>query len=161
MRSCTDRIASVVDNLLTCLENVPALRQLHHGPTPPRSRADFLATVFEVARTGICIVDETGMFVRVNPAFCQLVDYSLAELVGRHYAMCAPPSVAEVKDKFLDALLGDSPKIRANGRSGGARGAVRWAGELGPSRARRTALRRHHLSPTSPTASAPRPRSRR
>ncbi len=80
-------------------------------PRHPDLELDFLATVFEVARTGICIVDETGMFVRVNPAFCQLVDYSPAELVGRHYAMCAPPSVAEVKDKFLDALLGDSPKI--------------------------------------------------
>jgi PAS domain-containing protein len=60
-------------------------------PRHPDLELDFLATVFEVARIGICVVDEAGMFVRVNPAFCAMV--------------------AGVKERFLEALLADSPKI--------------------------------------------------
>ena len=63
-------------------------------PHHPDLELDFLATVFEVARIGICVVDETGMFVRVNPALCAWLDYRAEDLVGRHYAMCAPPVVA-------------------------------------------------------------------
>lgn len=80
-------------------------------PRPPDLELDFLATVFEVARTGICVVDEAGLFVRVNPAFCALVDYRPSELTGKHYVMCAPPEIAAVKDRFLAALLADSPRI--------------------------------------------------
>ena len=80
-------------------------------PGHPNLDLDFLATVFDVARIGICVVDGAGRFVRVNPAFCTLVDYRSDELIGHHYSICAPPSVVETKDKFLAALVADSPKI--------------------------------------------------
>jgi PAS domain S-box-containing protein len=80
-------------------------------PGHPNLDLDFLATVFDVARIGICVVDGAGRFVRVNPAFCSLVDYRSDELIGQHYSICAPPSVVEAKDRFLAALLTDSPKI--------------------------------------------------
>jgi PAS domain S-box-containing protein len=80
-------------------------------PGHPNPDLDFLATVFDVAGIGICVLDEAGRFVRVNPAFCTLVDYPPDQLIGQHYSICAPPSVVEIKDKFLGALLADSPKI--------------------------------------------------
>ncbi|MDB5812463.1 MAG: domain S-box [Betaproteobacteria bacterium] len=42
---------------------------------------DFLTTVFNVARIGICLTDENGYFVEVNPAFCELFGYTSTELV--------------------------------------------------------------------------------
>jgi PAS domain S-box-containing protein len=80
-------------------------------PGHPNLELDFLATVFEVARIGICVTDEAGLFVRVNPAFCEMVRYRTEELVGKDYSMCAPVSVANVRDRFLDALLSDSARI--------------------------------------------------
>ena len=80
-------------------------------PGHPDLEHDFLATVFHVVRTGICIIDERGCFVRVNPAFCELVGFEPDELIGHHYTMAAPESVIAVAEKFLLAAFADSPKI--------------------------------------------------
>jgi PAS domain S-box-containing protein len=80
-------------------------------PGHPDLELDLLATVFDVARIGICVIDDAGRFARVNPAFCALVDYPAERLIGQPYALCAPASVIAVQDKFLRAILGDSTKI--------------------------------------------------
>lgn len=72
---------------------------------------DLYTTVFDVARIGICMIDEQGRFARVNPFFCDLVRHRPEDLIGRHYAMCAPPGVVAVKEKFLEALFADSSNI--------------------------------------------------
>lgn len=72
---------------------------------------DLFATVFDVARIGICVIDEAGRFVRVNPFFCELVRHQPEDLLGQHYSMSAPPEIVAIKDKFLAALFSDSPKI--------------------------------------------------
>lgn len=72
---------------------------------------DILATVFDVARIGICVIDQDGRFEHVNPAFCQMLGYRLDELVGAHYAIAAPPEIAAAAEKFLLAVLADSAKI--------------------------------------------------
>jgi two-component system, sensor histidine kinase and response regulator len=72
---------------------------------------DLLATVFDVARIGICVIDQEGRFVHVNPAICQMLQYRQEELVGEYYELAAPPTVAAVSDKFLAAVLADSSKI--------------------------------------------------
>jgi PAS domain S-box-containing protein len=80
-------------------------------PRHPDLELDLRATVFDVARIGICVIDDAGRFVRVNPAFCELVDYRPEQLVGQPDYMCAPNSVVAVKERFLEAILADSPKI--------------------------------------------------
>ena len=72
---------------------------------------DILATVFDVARIGICVIDQDGRFVHVNPAFCALLGYRMEELLEHYYAVAAPPAVAAVADKFLQAILADSSKL--------------------------------------------------
>lgn len=103
----------------------PARREDNAAPRRPDSRhqrpqpavdldqldLDLYATVFDVARIGICVIDEQGRFVRVNPFFCELVRHRPEDLIGQHYSMSAPPSVVAVKEKFLAALFADSPKI--------------------------------------------------
>jgi len=80
-------------------------------PGHPELELDLLATVFDVARIGICVIDEAGRFARVNPAFCELVDHPAERLLGQSYTLCAPDSVIAVHEKFLRAILQDSPKI--------------------------------------------------
>jgi PAS domain S-box-containing protein len=80
-------------------------------PGHPDLELDLLATVFDVARIGICVIDDAGRFARVNPAFCALVQYPAERLIGESYVLCAPESVVAVQDRFLQAILDDSPKI--------------------------------------------------
>ena len=80
-------------------------------PGHPDLELDLLATVFDVARIGICVIDDAGRFARVNPAFCALVQYPAERLIGQSYVLCAPESVVAVQDRFLQAILDDSPKI--------------------------------------------------
>jgi PAS domain S-box-containing protein len=76
-----------------------------------RAESDILATMFEVARIGMCVIDQEGRFERVNPALCQMLDYKPAELIGAYYAIAAPPAVAEKAPQFLAAVFSDSAKI--------------------------------------------------
>jgi PAS domain S-box-containing protein len=80
-------------------------------PGHPDLELDLLATVFDVARIGICVIDDAGRFARVNPAFCAMVGHAAEQLVGQSYALCAPDSVVAVQDKFLRAILEDSSRI--------------------------------------------------
>lgn len=72
---------------------------------------DVLATVFDVARIGICIITADGRFSKVNPEFCRMVGYGEGDLIGQPYWLCAPPGVAAVHDKFLAAAMADSRKL--------------------------------------------------
>ena len=90
----------------------PRRRQYTAAPRKARSiDEEFLLTVFNVARIGICLTDDAGFFVRVNPAFCELVGYRPDELIGRHYSIAAPPRVAAQSAKFLAAALAGSPRV--------------------------------------------------
>jgi PAS domain S-box-containing protein len=58
--------------------------------------------MFEQASVGICYSDFDGVFIRVNPRFCELTGYSAAELQGRSFAEITHPD-----DVAIDARLGD------------------------------------------------------
>ncbi len=64
-----------------------------------RHDEEFLVTLFNVARIGICLTDENGFFVRVNPAFCELFGQRAAELIRTPGASRARP--------FLDFVYPD------------------------------------------------------
>lgn len=72
---------------------------------------DVLATVFDVARIGICIITAEGRFSKVNPEFCRMVGYAESDLIGQPYWMCAPPGVVAVHERFLAAAMADSHKV--------------------------------------------------
>ena len=58
--------------------------------------------VFEQSAVGICYSDFDGVFIRVNPRFCELTGYAADELVGRSFAAITHPD-----DVAIDARLGD------------------------------------------------------
>src|SRR5262245_35425343 len=75
------------------------------------TRADFLAAALDAARTGICFVDEDGLFLETNPAFCQMTGFSRDELIGKSWTLAAPPQIAAQGDRFRSAGLADSSRV--------------------------------------------------
>lgn len=73
--------------------------------------SDVLATVFEVARIGMCFITASGTFSKVNPGFCRMVGFRADELIGQPYGLCVPEGVIPAQDRFLAAALADSSKI--------------------------------------------------
>jgi len=73
--------------------------------------AEFLVAAFNVARIGICVVDEKGLFLEANPAFCELTGYPRADLIGKPWTLAAPAEIAAQGDRFLKAVLTDSSKV--------------------------------------------------
>jgi PAS domain S-box-containing protein len=80
---------------------------------PADARADFLAAALDAARMGICFVSEDGLFLEVNPAFCDMTGFTRAELIGKSWTIAAPPQVAAQADRFLRAVLSDSSRVPA------------------------------------------------
>jgi PAS domain S-box-containing protein len=83
------------------------------APRAVDTRADFLAAALDAARMGICFVDEDGLFLEVNPAFCDMTGFARAELIGQSWTIAAPPQVAAQADRFLRAVLSDSARVPA------------------------------------------------
>ncbi len=73
--------------------------------------AEFLVAAFNVARIGICVVDEEGRFIEANPAFCELTGFARADLVGQPWTLAAPADIAAQAERFLRAVLSDSSRV--------------------------------------------------
>jgi diguanylate cyclase (GGDEF)-like protein/PAS domain S-box-containing protein len=44
-----------------------------------------LSAIFNVTKIGLCVIDEQDRFVRVNPAYCQMIGYREEELLGQAF----------------------------------------------------------------------------
>jgi PAS domain S-box-containing protein len=76
-----------------------------------RLDAELLVAAFNAARLGVCFVDERGLFIEANPAFCELTGFPREELIGKSWTIAAPADVASQSERFLQAVLSDSSKI--------------------------------------------------
>ena len=86
----------------------PAARRTARGTD---ARGDFLAAALDAARMGICFVNEDGLFLEANPAFCDMTGFTRDELIGKSWTLAAPPQVAAQADRFLAAVLADSSRV--------------------------------------------------
>ena len=58
--------------------------------------------IFEASSDGLDVTDlETGIVVEANPAFCRMLGYTHAELVGRHAATFIHPDDLHLFDEYL------------------------------------------------------------
>ncbi len=74
-----------------------------------------LSAIFEVTKIGLCVINERGLFVRVNPAYCELHGYSAKELLGQHFTSLLPQSQPDHYLKLYQAWLEDDPQIETEG----------------------------------------------
>jgi PAS domain S-box-containing protein len=56
-----------------------------------RKTETLLSTIFDEISVGICVTDANGLFVQVNPTFCQLYGYSAQELLGNPLTILLTP----------------------------------------------------------------------
>ncbi len=73
--------------------------------------AEFLVAAFNVARIGICVIDDEGRFIEANPAFSDLTGFGREELIGKPWTLAAPADIAAQSHRFLKAVLSDSSRI--------------------------------------------------
>jgi diguanylate cyclase (GGDEF)-like protein/PAS domain S-box-containing protein len=91
---------------------------------------------FELAGTGMAVIDSAGVVLRVNAAYCELVGRSEAELVGQSLVLAFPKSLQPLARRALKAAFapGTLPMpsywtlVRPDGRSIAALLTVRPAG---------------------------------
>jgi PAS domain S-box-containing protein len=67
-----------------------------HGTSPlsgvPEGiSAELFPAAWEKLPFGLCLVDERGVIVTINPAFADLLGYTRADLVGAMFTMLFPP----------------------------------------------------------------------
>jgi two-component system cell cycle sensor histidine kinase/response regulator CckA len=97
------------------------MTNLSHGTpsvsgVPEGISAELFPAVWEKLPFGLCLVDERGAIVMVNPAFADLLGYSRAELVGAMFTMLFPPE-ASVQGLAAHAafLAGDNSALKTFG----------------------------------------------
>jgi len=73
----------------------------------------FLASVFEVAKLGICLTDDRGRFLTVNPAYGDLYGYRPEELVGQPFTKVLPPAVHDnaVREYYSLLMTQEKPTL--------------------------------------------------
>jgi len=72
---------------------------------------ELLSSGFDAAGIGVCFLDEHGVFLRVNRAFCRMLGYPPEEIVGRSWTLAAPPDVAVYGHRFIAELFSARPRL--------------------------------------------------
>jgi diguanylate cyclase (GGDEF)-like protein/PAS domain S-box-containing protein len=83
-------------------------RVAHQQPRPAIDVSTDISTsidVFDLAAIAIVFTDTSGLFQRVNPAFCRLLGRSPSELVGRSFGSVTSPDDVARSEAVLRRLL--------------------------------------------------------
>ena len=79
--------------------------QIRAGEAVAASEAR-LRGILEQAPVGVCVSDDKGTLLSVNPAFCQMFEYQPEELLGQPMTTINPPAyrdvMAELYRRFID-----------------------------------------------------------
>jgi len=71
-----------------------------------------LEAALDVARVGVVVVDAHGIVLRVNRRMAEMVGYDQPEtLIGVPWTIASPPEVAADAERYLKALIANSPRI--------------------------------------------------
>ncbi len=73
---------------------------------------ELLAAAFEAGGIGVCFLDEDGIFLRANPAFCRMLGHAASDIIGHSWMLMVPPTWVARASQFLSSLFADSPRIR-------------------------------------------------
>lgn len=62
-------------------------------------------TLFDLSPSGILLEDTDGNIIDANPAFCEVFQYSIKEIIGKKVHMFTHPDVVHQVDNNIDKLL--------------------------------------------------------
>jgi PAS domain S-box-containing protein len=77
---------------------------------------DLLSAAFEGMTHGVCVMDEAGIFIRANTAFCRMLGYACDDLLGRSWAMFDAPQEPAGAARILSALRAEAAGAPAHWR---------------------------------------------
>lgn len=72
-----------------------------------------LEATLQTVDVGICVTDEQGRFVQVNPAYCRIYGYEREELIGRNFCIVVPPEARTAAQKLHDDFIQSGQEIPA------------------------------------------------
>ncbi len=95
---------------------------------PEGISAELFPVAWEKLPFGLCLVDERGAIVTVNPAFADLLGYTRTELIGAMFTLLFPPE-ASVQGLAAHAafLAGDNAALKTFGATSHKRGRALFA----------------------------------
>ncbi|MGA3007164.1 MAG: PAS domain S-box protein, partial [Opitutaceae bacterium] len=98
------------------MTNLPPGTSSSTSGAPDGFSADLLPAAWEKLPIGLCLVDEHGAIVTVNPAFADLLGYSRNELIGAMFTMLFPPEASVQSLAAHTAFLaGDNSALKTFG----------------------------------------------
>jgi PAS domain S-box-containing protein len=64
--------------------------------------------VFDMAMDGISIIDEDGVYIDTNQAYCQILGFSYDEIVGTHAEeFIAPEDRYKLREEYISKILSE------------------------------------------------------
>jgi PAS domain S-box-containing protein len=97
------------------------------APPPDDSQTDLFENAFQHAAIGMALVSLDGGFLKVNPAFCDLVGRPEAEMLATDFQAITHPDDLGADLKLLQRLLaGEIPNYRMDKRYIRADGGLVW-----------------------------------
>lgn len=109
-------LQAAADTIASAIKNNMSERAL-------RESERLVSSILESAQIGIGVSDESGRFVRVNPAFCRIFGYESKDLLGREFTVLLPlpehQKAREVYQQFMKTgmeMPGEGTCLRSDGR---------------------------------------------
>ncbi|WP_025322378.1 hybrid sensor histidine kinase/response regulator [Deferrisoma camini] len=85
--------------------SVRDIDEAKRGQEALREAEAHMTAAFDLAPVGMSLATPEGVFVRVNPSLCRMLDRTAEELVGRRYAEFTHPEDRGPSEEFLRRLV--------------------------------------------------------
>jgi PAS domain S-box-containing protein len=70
-----------------------------------RETEKLLAAIYNTANIGICMADERGTYVQVNPAYCDMYGYTAEEMLGKTFDLVASETDHDATWEFHEGFM--------------------------------------------------------
>ncbi len=64
-----------------------------------------LESMIDLLPVGVCLTDETGHYLMMNAAYCEIYEYDRDEMLGKHYSVIMPPGQLALANTHYQRLL--------------------------------------------------------
>ncbi len=89
---------------------------------------ELFRSIFEQSASGMCLTGLDGKFIKVNESFCEMLNYSCEELVGKHFnSITFPDDVNIGNDLVFQMIEGKSKRAAFEKRYQNKSGETIWA----------------------------------
>ena len=126
-RDGTGAISSILGAAVDVTDRKRAERAAAEADAERRANIELFENAFDHATIGMALVAQDGRFLKVNPAFCDLIGYPEGQMLGLDFQAITHPDDLEADLEFLAQLTaGEIPSYQMDKRYVRADGVVVW-----------------------------------